>query len=57
MRTWAHVAWPGQSARGLAQSKTLARMTMAYVNAKQSWTAVALHRFSQKTCLPPPNIF
>jgi hypothetical protein len=44
---------PDQSARGLVQFKTLARKAMALVNAKQSWTAVALHRFSPKTCLPP----
>jgi hypothetical protein len=39
---------PDQSARGLAQSKTLARMTMAFVNAKRlglRWPATA---FSKK---------
>jgi hypothetical protein len=35
MRTRAHVACPDQSARGLAQSKTLARRAMAFVNAKR----------------------
>jgi hypothetical protein len=36
---------PDQSARGLAQSKTLARMAMAFANAKhlgQRWPATAL---------------
>jgi hypothetical protein len=44
MRTRAHVFCPDQSARGLAQSKTLARMAPALVNAKRlglRWSATA----------------
>jgi hypothetical protein len=36
---------PFQSARGLAQSKTLRAIRWSSVNAPASWTAVALHRF------------
>ena len=37
---------PSESARGLAQSKTLARSPVAHEWREASWTAVALHRFS-----------
>ena len=37
-----------QSARGLAQSRTLRAVREPSVNAPASWTAVALHRFFQR---------
>jgi hypothetical protein len=47
---------PDQSARGLAQSKTLARMTMAFVNAKRlglRWPSTAF----PKDVSSPPHSF
>ena len=38
-----------QSARGLAQSKTLRAVREASVNALASWTAVVLHRFFRRS--------
>jgi len=39
-------AAPPESARGLAQSKTLRAFRESLANAPASWTAVALYRFS-----------
>jgi hypothetical protein len=50
MRTGVSLLGPDQSARGLAQSKTLARMAMALVNAKRlglRWPSTAF----------PQNVF
>jgi hypothetical protein len=50
MRTGVSLLCPDQSARGLAQSKTLARMAMALVNAKRlglRWPSTAF----------PQNVF
>ena len=40
---------PPESARGLAQSKTLRAVRGSSENAPASWTAVALYRFSPRT--------
>jgi hypothetical protein len=42
-----HCIRPTQSARGLAQSKTLREVRRPLENAPASWTAAALRRFSQ----------